>query len=152
MKGALTAEFSKSDILLLVEAEDPALLSKIDTIKDDHVIIEEMMEHEASRIFQRIMLMSEETTMATITPRFLFEILFRTARKELKSQAYTVERTANQRIPVFDTPEVIRFLNNKVTLSYLADMLTSFTRIESFTLPVRVRKGVCAKSDSMIWM
>ncbi len=123
----------------------PALLSKIDTIKDDTDIIEGMMEHEARKLLQRIMLMSEETITATITPRFLFEVLLRTARRALESQAYTVERTATQRIPVFDTPEVVRFLGNKVVLNYLADMLTSFTQIESFTLPVRVRKGVWRK-------
>ena len=145
MKGALTAEFSEGDILFLVETVDPALLSKIDTIKDDPDIIDGMMEHEARRLFQRIMLMSEETITTAITPRFLFEVLLRTARRDLESKAYTVERTATQKIPVFDTAEVIRFLSNKVILRYLADMLTSFTRIESFTLPVRVRKGVWRK-------
>lgn len=145
MKGTLTAEFSEGDILFLVETVDPALLSKIDTIKNDPDIIEGMMEHEARRLLQRIMLMSEETITTTISPRFLFEILLRTARRELESQAYTVERTATQKIPVFDTPEVVNFLSNKVILKYLADMLTSFTRIESFTLPVRVRKGIWRK-------
>ena len=145
MNGAMTAEFSEGDILFLVETASPKLLSKIDTVKDNPDIIEGMMEHEASRLFQRIMLMSEETITATISPRFLFEILLRTVRRDLESQAYTVERTATQRIPVFDTPEVVHFLSNKVTLKYLADMLTSFTRIESFTLPIRVRKGVWRK-------
>lgn len=50
MERALAAEFSESDILFLVETADPALLSKIDTIKDDTDIIEGMMEHEARRI------------------------------------------------------------------------------------------------------
>jgi len=141
----VTARFSDSDILFLIETVDPALLSRIDTIKDDPDIIEAMMEHEARRLFQRIMLMSQETIMTAITPRFLFEVLLRTACMEMENQAYTVERTATQRIPVFDTLEVVRFLSNKVVLRYLADMLTSFTRIESFTLPLRVRKGVWRK-------
>ena len=141
----MTAEFSENDILFLVETVSPTLLCKIDTIKNDPDIIEGMMEHKASGLFQRIMLMSEETITATITPRFLFEVLLRTARRDLETQAYTIERTATQKIPVFDTPEVVRFLSNKVVLKYLADMLTSFTRIESFTLPVRVRKDVWRK-------
>ena len=139
------SDFSESDILFLAETVDPALLSKIDTIKNDPDIIEGMMEHEAGRLFQRIMLINEETIMATITPRFLFEVLLRTARRELENQAYTVERTVTQKIPIFDSPEVVRFLSNKTVLKYLADMLTSFTRIESFTLPVRVRKGIWRK-------
>jgi len=145
MKRAVTAEFSESDILFLVETVDPALLSKIDTIKDDPDIIEGMAEHEARRLFQRIMLMSEETITTAISPRFLFEVLLRNARRDLESQSYTVERTATQKIPVFDTPEVVRFLDNRTTLKYLADMLSSFARIESFTLPIRVGKGIWRK-------
>ena len=138
-------EFSKSDILFLVETVDPTLLSKIDTIEDDPDIIEGMMESEARKLFQRIMLMSEETVTTTITPRFLFEVLLRTAQINLESQAYTVEWTATEKIPVFDSPEVVRFISDKMVLKYLSDMLTSFTRMESFTLPVRVRKGVWRK-------
>lgn len=145
MNKALTAEFSESDVRFLVETVAPALLSKIDTIKGDPDIIEGMIENEAGKLLQRIMLMSEKTVPATITPRFLFEVLLRTARKELQTQTYTVERSASQKIPVFDTPDVVRFLDNTVVLKYLANMLTSFTRIESFTLPVRVRKGVWRK-------
>jgi hypothetical protein len=145
MEVAPAAKFSESDILFLLETVDPALLSKANTIKDDPCIIEEMMEHEARRLFQRIMLMSEETVTATITPRFLFDILLRTARKELENQAYTIERNATQKVPVFDIPEVVRFLSDAEALQYLAEMLTSFTRIESFTLPVRVRKGIWRK-------
>jgi hypothetical protein len=145
MAGAPIINYSESDILFLVETVDPALLKKIDTIKDDPDIIEGMIDHEARRLFQRIMLMSEETLTTTISPRLLFEVLLRTARSDLEHQAYTVERTATQRIPVFDTADVLRFLDNKTALNYLADMLTSFTRIESFTLPVRVRKGVWRK-------
>ena len=145
MARAPITEFSESDINFLVETADPSLLSKIDTIKDDPDIIKVMMEHEACRLFQRIMLMNTETLLTTITPRFLFEVLLRTTRRELETQAYTVERTATQKIPVFDTPKVVSFLSNNFVLRYLADMLASFNRIESFTLPVRVRKGIWRK-------
>lgn len=121
---------------------DPALLGKADTIKDDPDIIEGMIEHETRRLFQRMMLMNEEAIITGLSPRFFFEVLLRTARLDLEDQAYTVERSASQKILVFDTSEVVRFLNNKGILRYLAEMLTSFTRIESFTLPVRVRKGI----------
>jgi hypothetical protein len=117
----------------------------MDTVKGDPNIIEGMLDQEAGRLFERIMLMSEENLMARISPRFLFEVLLRRALTELKGQSYTMERSANQKIPVFDTREVVQFLNNKIALRYLADMLSSFTRIESFALPVRVRKGVWRK-------
>jgi len=142
MAGILAAEFSEGDILFLVETVDPTLLNKINTIKDDPDIIEGMIEQETRRLFRRIMFMNEQTTTTTITPRFLFEILLRTARRDLGDQAYTVERTTTQKIPVFDAAEVVHFLDNRIILKYLADMLSSFTRIESFTVPVRVRKGI----------
>jgi len=145
MAHTRVTELSESDILFLVKTVDPALLSKMDAIKYDRDIIESMMEQQTRKLFQRIMSMDEETVTTTITPRFLFEILLRTAQRDLEGQAYTVERTATQRIPVFDGREVVSFLNNKAVLKYLADMLTSFTRIESFTLRVRVRKGIWRK-------
>jgi hypothetical protein len=135
-------EFSESDLLFLVETGDPGLVAKIDTIKRDPVIIEGMMDHEAHRLFRRIMLMGEDSIMARITPRFLFEVLLRMARRDLVTQSYTVERMATQKIPVFDIPAVVRFLDNKRVLKYLGDMMSSFIRVESFSLPVRVRKGI----------
>jgi len=145
MAGKLLTEFSDSDVLFLVETVDPRLVTKIEAIKGDPTIIDGMLNQEAGKLFQRIMLMSEDRIMARITPRFLFEVLLRRALSELESQSYTVERTASQKIPVFDTREVVQFLSNKTVLKYLADMLSSFTRIESFTLPVRVRKGLWRK-------
>lgn len=120
-------------------------MSKIDTIKGDPSIIEGMLEQENERLFKRIMLMGEEEILTKIPPRFLFEILLRRSVKELKSQSYTFERTASQNIPVFDAKKVVKFLTRKVILKYLADMLSSFTKIESFTIPVRVRRGIWQK-------
>lgn len=145
MAGRLLTEFLDSDVLFLLETVEPRLVTKMDTVKGDPNIIEGMLDQEAGRLFERIMLMSEENLMARISPRFLFEVLLRRALTELKGQSYTMERSANQKIPVFDTREVVQFLNNKIALRYLADMLSSFTRIESFALPVRVRKGVWRK-------
>jgi hypothetical protein len=145
MVEKMVPEFSDSDLLFLVETVDPRLVSKMDTLKGDPTIIEGMLDHEAAKLFQRIMLMGAENLMTRITPRFLFEVLLRRALRELETQTYTVERTASQKIPVFDTREVVQFLANKTVLKYLADMLSSFTRVESFTVPVRVGKGTWRK-------
>lgn len=134
--------YSDKDIVFLVESVDPSLLGKIDTIRNDPDIIDRMIEHEALRLFKRIMYTGEETIMARITPRFLFEVLLRTARIDMENQVYTIERSATQKIPIFDTREVVDFLSNNTVIKYLSDMLSSFTRIESFTYPVRVRKGI----------
>jgi len=145
MTGRLSTAFSDSDILFLIETVDPRLVTKMDVIKGDADIVEGMLDQEVGRIFQRIMSLDEEKVMARITPRFLFGVLLRKALRELESRTYTVERTASHQIPVFDTAEVVRFLGNKVVLRYLADMLSSFTKVESFTLPIRVRKGIWRK-------
>jgi len=142
MAAEVLTGFSDSDILFLVETVDPRLLARIDTIKGDPAIIEGMLDQEVGKLFERIMVMGEEGIMTRITPRFLFEVLLRRALRELQSQSYTVERTARQRIPVFDTEEVVHFLANKTVLKYLADMLASFTRVESYSVPVRVRRGL----------
>lgn len=145
MTGTSITELSENDILFLVETVDSTLTDKIETIKNDPEIVEAMMEHGAARLFQRIMFMSGETITTAISPRFLFEILLRTSRNELENQVYTVERTATQKIPVFDSHDVVRLLRNKMILGYLSDMLTSFTRIESFAIPIRIRKGIWRK-------
>ena len=145
MTGTLLTQFSDSDILFMVETIDPRLVTSIDAIKGDPAIVEGIMDQEADKLFQRIMLMGEEDAIAPITPRFLFEVLLRKTLLELETRAYTVERTAGQEIPVFDSGEVTRFLSDKANLKYLADMLTSFTRVESFTSRVRVRKGLWRK-------
>lgn len=49
------------------------------------------------------------------------------------------------RIPVFDTKDVVELLTKESLLIYLADMLSSFTKIESYTISFRVRKGVWKK-------
>lgn len=90
MAGVQATEFSEKDILFLVETVDHTLLNKIGAIKDDPEIIEEMMENEAYSLFRRIMLMAEESITTAISPRFLFEVLLRTARRDLESQGYTI--------------------------------------------------------------
>ncbi len=85
------------------------------------------------KLFQR--LMREEEVLLRISPHLLFEILLRQARKELRREAYTLERVGlTWRIPVFDGPKVAGLLDNQEIRGYLAGMLSSFTKIESTTL------------------
>jgi len=135
-------ELSDGDIQFLVRTVDSALISKIETLRDDPDIIDSMMEQGASRVFQRIMLLNENEITTTITPRFLFEVLLRTAKVKLENQGYTIERNSSKKIPVFDSQEVVRFLNDKAVIKYLSNMLTSFSRIQSYTTHVRIRKGI----------
>ena len=95
------------------------------------------------KVFRK--LMDDEEIFLKISPALFFEILLRKAANELEEVGYTFEKTSHMKIPVFDTKEVSEFLTKESLLLYLADMLASFTKIESFTLSVRIRKGVWEK-------
>jgi hypothetical protein len=136
------SELSYGDIRFLVSTVDSALMSKIDSISGDPDIIESLMEQGARKVFRRIILLNENEITTSITPRFLFEILLRTAQVEVENQGYTIERTPSLRIPVFDSQDIVGFLRNKDMIKYLSNMLTSFTRIHSYTIPIRIRKGI----------
>lgn len=95
------------------------------------------------RVFAK--LMADENVFLKITPALFFEALLRRALKELGTASHTVERAGTQAVPVFDTKDVVSLLARQQVLDYLADMLSSFTRIESYVIPVRVKKGVWRK-------
>ena len=85
--------------------------------------------------------MDEEAILLRISPPLFFEILLRKAAQDLEAVSYTVEKTKSMKIPVFDTKEVVDLLNKESLLPYLADMLSSFTKIEYYNLPVRMKEG-----------
>lgn len=136
---------SRRDILFLLETIDPKLVSRLDTFMGDPQIIERMLDNESASLFQRLMDPGEATT--SVTPRLLFEVLLREAARGIPQKKYTVERMARHRIPVFDTAEVAGFLANRSVLRYLADMLSSFTKVDSHTLQVRAGKGIWRKAS-----
>ena len=91
-------------------------------------------------VFQR--LMADEVTFLKVSPALYFEVLLRQALRDLETAGYTVERDGRADLPVFDTPEVVRFLSIQGVLDYLAHMLASFNRINSYAVPVRIRRGI----------
>ncbi|MBE0479850.1 MAG: hypothetical protein IBX68_02605 [Dehalococcoidia bacterium] len=95
------------------------------------------------KVFER--LMAEEDIFLRISPGLYFEVLLRRAIRELERATHTVERFRTQAIPVFDTKVVLDLLAEQRVLDYLADMLSSFTRIETFVVPVRITKGIWRK-------
>ncbi|UCG11470.1 MAG: hypothetical protein JSU72_13095 [Deltaproteobacteria bacterium] len=91
------------------------------------------------KTFQRVA--DDREVFLKISPRLYFEILLRKAGKELESASHTLERVGTQRIAVFDTREVVDLLSKHVVMVYLADMLASFTKVESYTISYRVKEG-----------
>ena len=95
------------------------------------------------RVFRRVM--DDEEIFLKISPTLFFEILLRKAVNDLEQAGYTVEKTSTMRIPIFDTKDVVELLTKESLLIYLADLLASFTKIESYTISFRVRKGIWKK-------
>jgi hypothetical protein len=87
-------------------------------------------------------LLHDEEVFLQISPALFFEILLRRAGEDLKIRGYTLEKDRTRKIPVFDAQEVGDFLNREPLLRYMADMLSSFTKIESYTIPILIRQGI----------
>jgi hypothetical protein len=85
--------------------------------------------------------MDDEEILLKITPRLFFEILLRKALDDLQKIGFTLEKSSTMRVPVFDTQNVTDLLRKENILDYLAVMLSSFTRIESYSISFRIKKG-----------
>jgi len=96
------------------------------------------------KVFRK--LMDDEEIFLKISPTLFFEVLHRKAAKDLAGVSYTVERTSTMRIPVFDTKQVVEVLTKESLLLYLAGMLSSLTKIDSYAISFRVGKGIWKKT------
>ena len=96
-----------------------------------------------AKVFRRVM--GDDEILVKISPSLFFEILLRKAAGDLARVGYTYEKTRTMSIPVFDTEDLVSLLNRESLLIYLADMLSSFTRVESYAISIRIRKGVWRK-------
>jgi len=135
---------SEGDLDFLVEAASPEVRDKPrlkQIIREDEDFRNTFIGDE--KVFRR--LMDDEEVFLKISPTLFFEILLRRAANDLEQVSYTIEKTSTMRIPVFDTKDVVELLTKRSLLIYLADMLSSFTKIESYTISFRVRKGVWKK-------
>jgi hypothetical protein len=107
-------------------------------VQEDEPFIEAMLDDD--RLFQR--LMAEQEILLRVSPWLFFAVLLQRARRDLEQEAFTVERRSRHKVVIFDTDKVIELLEQESLRDYLAGMLASFTRVESVTVPVRVREGV----------
>jgi hypothetical protein len=92
------------------------------------------------RTFRKVM--ADEEVFLKISPQLYFEILLRKARRELEGAGHTIEREGTQKVAVFDTGEVVKLLSRREIIPYLADMLASFTKVESYAVSYRIREGI----------
>ena len=121
---------------LAPDAADPAALKRL--IVDDAQFRDAMLGDEA--LLERVL--NDDEIFIRISPTLYFEILLRRARRDMRTAAYTEEREGRTSIPVFDTPRVLDFMERPGVVEYLAAMMASFTRVRSYVVPVRVRRGI----------
>ena len=120
-------------------ARDPERLKELARQDDD--LRKALVSDDA--VFEHVM--ADDEAFVRISPSLYFEVLLRRAFRELQTATHTVERSGREAIPVFDTGEVVRLLEAPGVQEYLAAMLASFTRVETYVRPVRVRRGVWRK-------
>jgi len=135
---------SEKDLDFLIDTASPGVSDKPrlkQIISEDEDFRTSFIADE--RVFRK--LMGDEEVFLKISPTLFFEVLLRRTARDLEGASYTVERTSTMRIPVFDTKAVVELLTKESLLTYLADMLSSFTKIESYAISFRVRKGIWRK-------
>jgi hypothetical protein len=144
LKRILLTGLSDQDLDFLVEAAaadvgDKSHLKKI--IREDEDFRNSFVGDE--KVFRK--LMADDETFLKISPALFFEILLRKAAGDLSIASYTLEKNRGMRIPVFDTQDLVELLNGQSIVTYLADMLSTFTRIETYTVSFRIRRGIWKK-------
>jgi hypothetical protein len=144
LKEVKSMQLNDRDLDFLIEAAasgvgDKANLKQI--LRQDEDFRNSFVSDE--KVFNK--LMADDEIFLKISPSLFFEILLHNAARALSKTSYTLERNRSMRIPVFDAQELAELLNDHAILAYLANMLSTFTRIESYTISFRIRKGIWRK-------
>ncbi len=80
--------------------------------------------------------------LVAVSPFLTFSVALRRVAFELDSVASVPERSGpRQRVPIFDAPQLRDFLDAPRRMLFLAELLTSFTRIASGRYLTRTRRG-----------
>lgn len=122
--------------MLVPERGDPEHV--VDLVQDDQELFEAMLQDD--RLFQQ--LMADDEILLSVSPQLFFKVLLVRARRDLEQELYTIERRHLQKVVLFDANRVVDLLADPAVCDYLAVMLASFTRINSATIPIRIRSGV----------
>ena len=133
--------FSEKDLDFIVECAAPG---SIDTDRLKRLVMEDVDFRDAvvgdQALFDRVI--NDDEIFLQVSPALYFEILLRKANRELQEATHTVERSGRDNVPVFDTGDVLKLMKRPMIIEYLASMMASFTRIRSYVVSVRVRRGV----------
>jgi hypothetical protein len=134
----------EKDLDFLVETASPGVIDKPklkQILREDERFRNTFIDDE--KVFRK--LMDGEEIFLRISPGLFFEILLRRVARDLKEVGYTIEKTGTTKVPVFDTKNVAELLSKEYLLAYLADMLSSFTRIETYAFNLQIGNHIFEK-------
>lgn len=140
----LSALFRDEDLLFVLRVLMSGMYDSkkmLKTLQEDSEILKAMLSDK--RLFDY--LMSDPESIIRVSPLIFFTVLLLRAKQDLEQRSYTIERESRHRIFVFDSKEVVRLLDNDRIVGYLGHVLSSFVRVSSSSIPVRIRKGVWRK-------
>jgi hypothetical protein len=110
----------------------------VDLLQEDEALLQAMLQDD--RLFRQ--LMADDEVFVSVTPEFFFKVLLLRSQRDLEQELYTIERRHQQKVVLFDANRVVELLARPAVRDYLAALLASFTRINTVTIPIRVRPGI----------
>lgn len=125
---ALEAESEEKDKLKRLVREDQALFNAV--IGDE-------------KVFSKVI--HDRQSFRRISPQLYYEILLRKTSRQFKEEDYTIEPNGKERVPILDPNEGNDLLLQDPVLTYLSEMLASFTKTENHTISYRVGNGISRK-------
>ncbi len=133
--------FSEQDLLFLIRTLMPDCKDKahmVGVLKEDEDILDGMLSN--YKLFES--LTGDPESLLDISPQLFFTILLGRVKHDLEHQSHTIEREGRYRMMVFDSKKIAILLNDKIIRRYLIDLLVSFVKIKSFSVSIRIRKGI----------
>jgi hypothetical protein len=139
--GEVLHRWSHGDLSFVAEAlvpgkNDPEHI--VELLQEDESLLDAMLQDD--QLFQQ--LMDNEQGMVSVSPQFFFKVLLLRVRRDLEQELYTTERRHQQKVVLFDANQVVELIARPDVSDYLAALLASFIRINSVTIPIRVRRGI----------
>jgi len=144
-KSFIRRDLQEKDLAFIFENSAPAISDRQrlrEVIETDSDFRNAFLTEET--LLQR--LISDDEALVRLTPALFFEILLRHTAKKIGERSYTLEKAGRlMTVPVFDSKDTLELLRNEEILLYLAHMLSTFTRIESYTCTFRAGPAVWRK-------
>ncbi len=134
--------FSDDDLVFLIttlmpDATDHQRMIRV--LREDEEILQGMLADE--KVLHKL-LDEPQFNLLRVSPALFFSVLLARVRLDLERQPWTLEKTSRLSMILFDSPQVVELLANTEVRDYLAALLVSFVRVNSFSTTVRVRSGV----------